>query len=105
MQAIQLSPIDARRALSKSICLVGGSSALQGLRERLQMELSERSPCPVNVKVPVNGTSEEQLCMYQWCSYLGTHIFTRALESTEHFTTASHYEVDPAAALKQLFPN
>ena len=103
-QAIQLSPIDARRELSKNICLVGGTSALRGLRERLQAELAESSPCPVNVNVPVNGTSEEQLCMYQWCSYLGTHIFTRALDSTDQFTTATHFEVDSADALKQLFP-
>ena len=103
-QAIQLSPIDTRKQLSKNICLVGGTSALRGLRERLQTELAESSPCPVSVNIPVNGTSEEQLCMYQWCSYLGTHIFTRALDSTEHFTSATHFEVDSKDALKQLFP-
>uniref|UniRef100_A0A5S6R445 Actin n=1 Tax=Trichuris muris TaxID=70415 RepID=A0A5S6R445_TRIMR len=50
-QCIKSSPIDNRRELYKSIYLVGGTSLLPGLPERLESELRRLVPTSVDVKV------------------------------------------------------
>lgn len=86
-KAIQACPIDQRREVSKKIFLSGGSSAIPGLKERLQKELQSLAPTGVAIDVQSNNTCHHAAyCGASVLASLGT--FHNCLVTFEDWSTA-----------------
>jgi len=84
-ESIMACEIDLRSDLWKNICLSGGTTKIQGFKERLEKDLMELSPCPDRVRIRRAVGEEDTIVWQGGTTAIEQPLMYRSLISKEEY--------------------
>lgn len=95
-ETIMSCPIETRRDLYDNIVLVGGTSTMEGLPERIEQDLSALAPHSVNINIAIADNADT-------ITWTGGHFLAGSVQFESSLLSKSQYEEHGAGIVHSKF--